>query len=120
VLSHDLINLTEFKIGTSSFNRDAVWQTEQYALDIRDLHAESKDRKIVPFLVATNAKTSSTGSDFSSSQQINEVVRVNVSGLSSGILEAFSTLSPKDAREIGHQTWDNSSYRPTPWIVEVA
>ncbi len=120
VLSHDLINLIEFKIGSSSFNRDAVWQTEQYALDIRDFHAESRDRKIVPFLVATNAESSTAGSNLSTSQQINEVVPVNVGGLSSGILEAFSTLSSKNAREIDHHSWDNSSYRPTPWIVEAA
>lgn len=120
VIAHDIINLIEFKIGSSSFGRDARWQTEQYALDIRDFHAESRNRKIIPFLVSTNAKPVTASQQYLNHQQINSVTCVNFEGLSSRLLDAFFALSSENTEPIDQTAWDNSAYRPTPWIVEAA
>jgi len=120
ILSHDLIHLIEFKVGAGSFNRDARWQTEQYALDIRDFHAESRNRKIVPYLVATNTNSLKPAPGISTHPQINNLQCVNFEGLTSRIPEAYTKLAQETNSEINLSSWDDSPYKPTPWIVEAA
>jgi hypothetical protein len=58
LIADDLIFIIEFKIGAPVFDSAAVWQAMSYALPIRDVHLGSKDRRIVPILVATMAAPS--------------------------------------------------------------
>ncbi|MBO20120.1 MAG: hypothetical protein CL732_06245 [Chloroflexi bacterium] len=120
VLSHDLINLIEMKVGSDYFGRDARWQTEQYALDIRDFHEESRQKRIVPFLVAAESEDSVDLTAYAKQLQISDVACVNFDGLSTGLVEAYSILSSDQSEMIDHEAWNKSSYRPTPWIVEAA
>jgi hypothetical protein len=65
LLAHDMIFLMEFKTGSvdlkkgvSGFDRSAKWQVEQYALDLRDFHAGSQGRLVIPMLVSSRANAS--------------------------------------------------------------
>jgi hypothetical protein len=52
-----LIVVVECKVGTNVSAADRR-QVEEYALDLRDFHAQSYQRKIVPVLWSTNAESS--------------------------------------------------------------
>ena len=46
----------EFKCGSRKYDREARLQVEDYCLDLRDFHRESRQRALVPILVATQAE----------------------------------------------------------------
>jgi hypothetical protein len=55
VVIGDCIFVIEFKVGSDSFDRHAIEQVEDYALDRKNFHAGSHALSIVPILVATKA-----------------------------------------------------------------
>src|SRR5205814_5507551 len=55
LLAEELIFLIEFKFGAMTFDAASSWQVEDYALDLRDFHLESRGKSIIPILVATAA-----------------------------------------------------------------
>ena len=120
LIAHDLVILMEFKDGSARYDRDARWQAEQYALDIRDFHSASRDKRIAPFLVATASEISLPTPDYSERGIVLPLACVNFAGLTSGVLKAFSELASLAAPSIDAKEWDQSPYRPTPWIVEAA
>ena len=56
LLTEGAILVLEFKVGAASISVIDLQQTEDYALDLFDFHAESRALPIVPILVATQAK----------------------------------------------------------------
>lgn len=120
ILARDIITLIEFKVGATNFGRDARWQTEQYCLDIRDFHAKSLGRRIVPFLVATSAKSSLPAVGQNGSSDIAALNCVNFEGLASRLPTLVSKYSLPGVLGIDGSDWEHSAYRPTPWIVEAA
>ena len=47
------ISVLEFKVGASSFDRNAIDQVHDYALDLKNFHKGSHDLPIVPILIST-------------------------------------------------------------------
>ena len=113
-----VIFVIEFKVGDNQFNRSAIDQVWDYALDLKNFHETSHHCVIAPILVATNAK--------------------NVSGIVStshhndGVLQPLNT-SPELLKETIHtvlqlsngiaidsSAWEAGRYRPTPTIIEAA
>src|SRR5262249_16046592 len=56
ILAHDVILVLEFKCGARKYDREARIQAEDYCLDLRDFHAESHHRILIPVLVASDAE----------------------------------------------------------------
>jgi hypothetical protein len=56
LLSKNLIFVLEIKNHQDSFNSTHIAQLEDYCLDLRDFHFESKDRIIIPILRTDNSK----------------------------------------------------------------
>src|SRR5436190_13553103 len=54
LIAGDVLFVIEFKIGATAFAAADEWQVYSYALDLRDFHAQSRDRTIAPILVSTN------------------------------------------------------------------
>jgi hypothetical protein len=50
-----IVFVLEFKVGAHQFDAAAFDQVIDYALDLKNFHAGSHDRKIVPVVVATMA-----------------------------------------------------------------
>ena len=48
--------VVEFKVGESTFDRAAVDQVWDYALDLKNFHEASHTVSIVPILIATETK----------------------------------------------------------------
>src|SRR5215831_17463224 len=55
LISGPLILVIEFKVGAETFDRGAINQAWDYALDLKNFHSASHDATIVPVLVATRA-----------------------------------------------------------------
>ena len=56
LLTESVILVLEFKVGATAIGMLDRQQTEDYALDLFDFHAESRVHPVVPILVATQAK----------------------------------------------------------------
>lgn len=117
-----IIFAIEFKVGSCDFlvnDKEQVWD---YALDLKNFHEESRNRVIVPILVATDAsdKDCSIGPGLFS--YYNDQVYYPLFSNSRTLLPIFRQVL--DA-ETGHQPidaheWLFSRYNPTPTIIQAA
>ena len=108
----------EFKVGSENyFNQDKV-QAIDYALDLKNFHAGSHDANIVPILVSTEAKDTSNSINFSEDGILNSCLLANKFNLKNLIDDVLSKTNFQ--KEILFSDWINSSYLPTPTIVEAS
>ena len=121
LLAGDIIFCIEFKTEDKRHSRQAEQQAEDYALDLRDFHEQSRGRCIVPFAVAAKAPAEAPVAkpeDWADS--VRPVWRANPSDLASLLMRAFRAESTSTGLLIDGATWDLSAYRPVPTIVEAA
>ena len=118
LLLKGIIFCIEFKVGESSILEADIDQVLDYALDLKNFHKFSQDKVIVPILVATNYKRSSTEIRMSVYDDgiVNPLVtgESNITSLIRIILNAFPHELPID------KNWTISPYAPTPTIIEAA
>lgn len=119
ILAHDVILLIECKTGAREYARGDVWQTEQYALDLRDFHEGSRGQMLVPILLATEAPDRDPPV-LNQNRLVQEVVRTNSARFAYDLLQVWSLVHDDTLAAIEPDTWESSSYRPTPSIVEAA
>ncbi|MCF0220163.1 MAG: DUF2075 domain-containing protein [Muribaculaceae bacterium] len=118
LLLKGMIFCLEFKVGETRILESDVDQVLDYALDLKNFHKFSCDKVIVPILIATKYKTSST--EIKMSVYDDRVVNPLTTGQSGIVnliklvLEHFPNESPID------QNWPISPYAPTPTIIEAA
>ncbi|MGY3610776.1 MULTISPECIES: DNA/RNA helicase domain-containing protein [unclassified Bradyrhizobium] len=107
----------EFKVGSHQFDAAAFDQVMDYALDLKNFHAGSHDRRIVPIVVATMADESpfelTWGSDGVASP-----IGSNGSNLGR-IVDEMVKQTPGQAFLDGGK-WSRTGYKPTPTIIEAA
>jgi hypothetical protein len=123
LLAVDLIFVIEFKFGAMTFDAAASWQVEDYALDLRDFHLESRGKSIIPMLVATAADathSSSSRATLNPLPSVWPVLRATPKELPEVIAAVFHAAHQPDARRIDPATWDHSPYRPSLSIIEAA
>lgn len=119
LLAGNVILVIEFKVGATSFDASARWQTEDYCLNLRDFHAESAGRPIVPILCATLAP----GATHSTEWVLDSVAPIqyaNEQDLSDVILSAQQHVSRSRATALDPNDWIQSPYRPTLSVIEAA
>lgn len=106
----------EFKVGEQRYPRYAINQVEDYGLDLKNFHAHSHDKPVVPVLAATDAAPRDyilePGADY-----LYSTLLANGETLVPLIERAASEISQ---RPIDARAWENSEYQPTPTIVEAA
>ncbi|ADO69064.1 DUF2075 domain-containing protein [Stigmatella aurantiaca] len=117
ILAGSVILVIEFKVGAKLFARSDMWQVEDYALDLRDFHEASRNRLIVPILVATDAPGPLGENSWDGSFKVH---RANRETLPLVILEVVQRTAGPVSRSIDPAYWEAASYRPTPTIVEAA
>ncbi len=118
LLYRGIIFCIEFKVGESRILEADVDQVLDYALDLNNFHKFSQEKVIVPILVATNYKATST--IIQRSGYNDNVINPLVTG-KSGIY----TLIDKAIKEYPNEPdiddrWIISPYAPTPTIIEAA
>lgn len=112
-----LVFVIEFKVGAAKYERDAIDQVWDYALDLKNFHEPSHSLRLVPVLVATEAdRSSSTVVDFAA-----DGVARPLCVCARELRETIDRLVvdyPGPALDADH--WYRGSYRPTPTIIEAA
>ena len=111
-----VIYALEFKVGEKTYDRAAIDQVWDYALDLKNFHEASHNLSIAPILVATNAAPVFTKFE-SDLDNVYRPILTNADNLRHTldrglIISKGSTLDAQD--------WARASYKPTPTIVEAA
>lgn len=119
LLLRGLIFCLEFKVGQKDALRADVEQVMDYALDLKNFHLYSHRRTIVPILIPTKHRTSSTS--FEPSVYDDSIFNPLITGAEGLQSLIFNVLNYSHAQEPGTITnWAISPYTPTPTIIEAA
>lgn len=119
LLLRGIIFCLEFKVGQKDTLQADVEQVMDYALDLKNFHRYSRDRIIVPVLIPTKHKTSSTS--FMPSVYDDSILNPLITGADGlentieGVLHHFKACNPGTIKD-----WIISPYTPTPTIIEAA
>ena len=116
LISNNLIFVIEFKIGDNHYMKDAQYKTIDYCLDLLNFHEGSHEKTIIPILVATKAPNEIN--DIQQSVQLDNCVLCNANNFESTLKNILTTQTPK--QKINVSEWENSTYKPTPTIIEAA
>lgn len=107
----------EFKVGERTFDRAALDQVWDYALDLKNFHQASHGVSILPILIATEAAQSSELQLHVDADHVYRPVSIAPHDLRKLIEAALLTAERKtfDPKE-----WARAPYHPTPTIIEAA
>jgi hypothetical protein len=117
LLADQVVVTIEMKVGESVFRAEDTRQAEEYALDLRDFHAGSRGRPVLPVLWCTGAPNSEHFCYTRGEDPVAPVHRIGVTGLAE-LLSSISADLPGDP--IIPRDWDNAPYRPVPNVIEAA
>lgn len=117
VVSGPVVFVLEFKAGARVFERSAINQVWDYALDLKNFHETSHQALIVPILIATEAATAAPFRLELASDGVATPIESMVSSLREIIDRVLLAVTgdPIDAA-----VWYRGNYRPTPTIIEAA
>jgi hypothetical protein len=116
LVSDRAIIVIEFKIGATSFDKAALAQVEDYALDLQDFHGGSRNEMIVPILVAGDA-TPRREQYMLLLPGVTDVLQASTTSLSAVLHNLVARLA---RGSIDIDAWEHAPYRPVPTIVEAA
>jgi len=106
----------EFKVGERIYDRAAIEQVWDYALDLKNFHEASHSVAIAPVLVATEAKTAAVKFE-ADADQVFRPVLTNASALRQTLVMG---LTMAQGSCLDAEAWARASYKPTPTIIEAA
>ena len=112
-----IVFVIEFKVGEKTFDRPAIEQVWDYALDLKNFHEASHSASIVPFLVATGTKKSAQFNLHADEDHVFRPLMVHPEGFREAINLALQTVA---GEKIDDYRWSKAPYLPTPTIVEAA
>jgi hypothetical protein len=107
----------EFKVGEAVFDRAAMEQVWDYALDLKNFHEASHSVSIAPILIATRATASGPLNFHVDEDRVYRPILVHPAGFRETIEAALRTVT---GTVISAERWSRAPYRPTPTIVEAA
>ena len=112
-----VVFIIEFKVGAKTFDRSAINQVWDYALDLKNFHETSHSVSLVPILVATEA----TVAPPLRLEFAGDGVAVPIEARSVDIRAVLDQVLATVAGEpIDAARWSRGNYRPTPTIIEAA
>lgn len=120
LLLRGIIFCLEFKVGQKDALQADVEQVMDYALDLKNFHRFSHDRIIVPILIPTNYKKSTTV--FQPSVYDDEIYNTLITGgekLQELLIKVLEHAGADTEAEV-IENWVISPYTPTPTIIEAA
>ncbi|MGY4317633.1 DUF2075 domain-containing protein [Bradyrhizobium sp. JR3.5] len=115
--SAGIVFVIEFKVGAHQFDAAAIDQVLDYALDLKNFHSGSHERRIVPIVVATMAELPSFALTWGA-DSVASPIRSNGGNLDQ-IIGRVIAQTPRQNDLEGAQ-WAKAGYKPTPTIIEAA
>jgi hypothetical protein len=112
-----VVFVIEFKVGESKFERAAIDQVWDYALDLKNFHEASHSASIIPILIATETTASAALRFHADEDKVYRPINVHPTGFRDAINMALQTVT---GAAIDDQQWPKAPYRPTPTIIEAA
>jgi hypothetical protein len=117
LVTKGIVFVIEFKVGSTSYDRAAIDQAHDYALDLKNFHKGSHNSRIVPVLIATSAKSNHIQDIAFESDKVCAPVCIAPSQL----LELVDKFLANDSHDlVDIALWSRSGYHPTPTIIEAA
>lgn len=122
VLIDDVVFVLEFKTKKSKFTHEAVTQVWDYALDLKNFQEESRNRILIPVLVAPSEKDKNCQIELSHFEDlVYNPLQVNEKQLYVAIENVVMTIADKAVFLASKDdAWAKSGYEPTPTIIEAA
>ncbi len=122
VLIDDVVFVLEFKTRKSKFTHEAVTQVWDYALDLKNFQEESRNRILIPVLVAPSEKDKNCQIELSHFEDlVYNPLQVNEKQLYVAIENVVMTIADKAVFLASKDdAWAKSGYEPTPTIIEAA
>jgi len=120
IIAHDLIFVIEFKYDRKTFDLADLRQVEDYALDLKDFHLQSRDKIIIPVLLAPNGPNIHQTSQIANRIIVQHTIKANENNLSELVLASFYANNNVNGNGINVTEWINSMYSPTPTIIQAA
>lgn len=109
--------VVEFKVGADTYDRAAIDQVHDYALDLKNFHRGSHDLPIVPILIATRGNAAWPVNLTWAEDQ----VAAPICSSSERLLRLTeAVLRSRPPRDVDADSWATSGYLPTPTIIEAA
>ncbi len=119
LLTRDIILCLEFKTGETLHEKSTARQVEDYALDLRDFHEQSRHRTIIPIAVTTRAKSTSLNVSLSFADRVQQVIMACEDDLTERLAWCVENFAQR-SEQIEITEWDDSVYSPVPTIIEAA
>lgn len=121
VIIDGIVFVLEYKTAQQKFNRDAVIQVWDYALDLKNFHKGSLARVLIPILVAPKEKDAQCRLNLKQFEDnVYEPLLVNSKFLSLAITKVLEKVPHEVQPIINDDLWAKSGYEPTPTIIEAA
>ena len=117
LLIGSIVFVVEFKVGDATFDRAAVDQVWDYALDLKNFHSASHNASLVPLLLATGARESPPVVLRVDEDNVYRPIHIHPAGFRDAIDLVLRTVA---GEVIDQEGWARAPYRPTPTIVEAA
>ncbi|WP_439533334.1 DUF2075 domain-containing protein [Polymorphobacter sp.] len=117
IIAGGLVFVIEYKIGERLFPRYAIEQVHGYALDLKNFHASSHDKAIIPLLVSTEAPPQQLGLGLWAPDRVHSPISLNPGDMLPTIRQMLAT---GDTARLDPLDWAAGAYRPTPNIIEAA
>lgn len=107
----------EFKVGSTSHDSSAFNQAWDYGLDLKNFHAASHERVILPIAVATLAKKFDADWAPRHPDGVHPPLRTNQQNLATALTRA---VAYGVGNAIDGHAWGLAAYSPSPTIVQAA
>lgn len=118
LLTEGKIFVLEYKNGSEEYTLADQSQANGYALRLKYFHSTSRERIIIPILIATEAKQSIP--KYSQDDQVYETSLCNYADLGS-MIDGFCLRHPKnDNDRTWEDEWEKGIYQASPTIIEAA
>jgi len=133
LLVRDIVFVLEYKTGAKTYERYQSDQAFDYALDLKNFHAGSHHKHIVPVLICTKAPAHINaivwGNDsvakplLSNGKDLGAIIKLVFAAVWQTKKAAGNIaygLSDGPQEQINATEWADSGYKPTPTIIEAA
>lgn len=116
IVINDSIFVIEFKVGSTSYDNNAIEQVIDYAQDLKNFHEGSHVQKLFPILISTEANSIENIIE-PLQDKLYKPLFTNKNSILNVIDEC---LNIGKEQNICPLAWQSSIYKPTPTIIEAA